>query len=121
MDKAYTHLSLLKDEISKCIKCGVCMAGCPTYAMTKDETMVARGRLTLSGAVLDGRITASRRFEEAITSCIGCLTCDVTCPSGVRIGEVMFAAKAEIAETRGLNILEKAAAKFVIGFRWPLS
>jgi len=121
MDKAYTHLSLLKDEISKCIKCGVCMAGCPTYAMTKDETRVARGRLTLAGAVLDGRITVSRRFEEAVTSCIGCLTCDLNCPSGVRIGEVMFAAKAEIAETRGLNIVERIASKFVVGCRWPLS
>src|SRR3972149_1884349 len=86
MDNTYTHLALLKDEISKCIKCGVCMAGCPTYAMTKDETMVARGRLTLAGAVLEGRITASRRFEEVITSCIGCLTCDVNCPSGVQVG-----------------------------------
>lgn len=121
MDKAYTHLALMKDEIAKCIKCGVCMAGCPTYAMTKDETMVARGRLTLAGAVLDGRITASRRFEETITSCIGCLTCDVNCPSGVRIGEVMFAAKAQIAETRGLNVLEKIASKFVVRFRWPLA
>src|SRR3989304_1269357 len=121
MDKAYTHLASLKDEISKCIKCGVCMAGCPTYAMTKDETMVARGRLTLSGAALDGRITASRRFEEAVTSCIGCLSCDVSCPSGVRIGEVIFAARAQIAETRGLNIFERIASKFVVGSRWPLS
>ena len=50
MNKAYTHLASLKDEISKCIKCGVCMAGSPTYAMTKDETTVARGGLTLAGA-----------------------------------------------------------------------
>ena len=81
------------------------MAGCPTYAITRDETMVARGRLMLAGASLDGRIEASAKLKESINSCIGCLTCDVDCPSGVKVGEIIFAAKAQMAETRGLNLL----------------
>ncbi len=119
-EKAYTYLTPLKDEISKCIKCGACMAGCPTFMITKDETMVARGRLTLVRAALDGRIEPSGRLKESITSCIGCLTCDVNCPSGVKIGDIIFAAKAQIAKTRGLNLIEKIASKWVVGLRWPL-
>ncbi len=119
MDKSYTYLMPLKDEIAKCIKCGVCMAGCPTYAITRDETMVARGRITLIGATLNGRIEPSSKLEDFITSCIGCLTCDVNCPSGVKIGEIIFAAKAQIAESRGMNIFEGMACR-VVGLRWPL-
>lgn len=120
MEQSYTYLSPLKEEINKCIKCGVCMTGCPTFAVTRDESRVARGRITLVGAALDGRIEVSGKLEEAIGSCIGCLTCDVNCPSGVRIGEIIYAAKAQIAETRGMNILERVASKGVVGLRWPL-
>ena len=48
--KQLNYLASVKNEVSKCIKCGICMAGCPTYGVTKDETMVARGRLRLIGA-----------------------------------------------------------------------
>ena len=120
MENTHRYLAPLKGEIYKCIKCGVCMAGCPTYAITKDETMVARGRLALVGATLDGRIETSGRLKESITSCIGCLACDINCPSGVKIGDIIFAAKAQIAEARGLNIFEKIASKLIVGFRWPL-
>ncbi len=114
------YLASVKDEIYKCIKCGTCMTGCPTYGITKDETMVARGRINLVGAVLDGRIKTTERFEGMITSCIGCLTCDMNCPTGVKVSEIIFAAKAHIADTMGLGIIEKIASKLVVRFRWPL-
>ena len=120
MNKDYTFLAPLRDEVLKCIKCGLCMAGCPTYGITKDETMVARGRLTLIKAVMEGGIDASDKYERYITSCIGCLTCDINCPSNVKIGDIIFAAKAQLAATNGLNIIEWMASRLVVGLRWPL-
>ncbi|MBI5193893.1 MAG: (Fe-S)-binding protein [Nitrospirae bacterium] len=114
------YLSSVKDEIYKCIKCGTCMTGCPTFGITRDETMVARGRINLVGAVLDGRIETTERFEGMITSCIGCLTCDTNCPTGVKVSEIIFAAKAHIADKSGLGIIEKIASKIVLRLRWPL-
>lgn len=97
------------------------MAGCPTYGVTKDETMVARGRLSLIGANIAGRIEMSEMLDDTITSCIGCLTCEVNCPSGVKIGEIIFAAKAQMAENRGLGIIGRLMSRAVVGQRWPLS
>jgi len=115
------YLASVKNEVSKCIKCGICMAGCPTYGVTKDETMVARGRLSLIGANIAGRLEMSEILDNTITSCIGCLTCEVTCPSGVKVGEIIFAAKAQMAENRGLGILGRFMSRVVMGQRWPLS
>ena len=115
------YLASVKNEVSKCIKCGICMAGCPTYGVTKDETMVARGRLSLIGANIAGRLEMSEILDNTITSCIGCLTCEVTCPSGVKVGEIIFAAKAQMAENRGLGILGRFMSRAVVGQRWPLS
>jgi glycolate oxidase iron-sulfur subunit len=97
------------------------MAGCPTYAVTKDETMVARGRLSLIGANIEGRLETSDILDNTITSCIGCLTCEVNCPSGVKVGEIIFAAKAQMAENRGLGIPGRFMSRAVVGQRWPLS
>jgi len=115
------YLASVKNEVSKCIKCGICMAGCPTYAVTKDETMVARGRLSLIGANIEGRLETSDILDNTITSCIGCLTCEVNCPSGVKVGEIIFAAKAQMAENRGLGITGRFMSRAVVGQRWPLS
>lgn len=115
------YLASVKNEVSKCIKCGICMAGCPTYGVTKDETMVARGRLSLIGANIEGRLETSDILDNTITSCIGCLTCEVNCPSGVKVGEIIFAAKAQMAENRGLGIPGRFMSRAVVGQRWPLS
>lgn len=115
------YLASVKDEVAKCIKCGICMAGCPTYTVTKDETMVARGRLSLIGAAIAGRLETSETFDNTITSCIGCLTCEVNCPSGVRVGEIIFSAKAQLAENRGLGVTGRFMSRVVVGQRWPLS
>ena len=115
------YLASVKNEVSKCIKCGICMAGCPTYGVTKDETMVARGRLSLIGANIAGRLETSATLDDTITSCIGCLTCEVNCPSGVKVGEIIFAAKAQMAENRGLGLIGRFMSRTVVGQRWPLS
>ena len=120
-DFRVNYLASVKNEVSKCIKCGICMAGCPTYAVTKDETMVARGRLSLIGANIEGRLETSDILDNTITSCIGCLTCEVNCPSGVKVGEIIFAAKAQMAENRGLGITGRFMSRAVVGQRWPLS
>ena len=119
--KQLNYLESVKNEVSKCIKCGICMAGCPTYGIARDETMVARGRLSLIGANIAGRLGMSETLDDTITSCIGCLTCEVNCPSGVKVGEIIFAAKAQMAENRGLGIIGRLMSRAVVGQRWPLS
>lgn len=41
------EMELLFDELDRCLRCGFCMAVCPTYGATGQEQFVARGRLNL--------------------------------------------------------------------------
>jgi glycolate oxidase iron-sulfur subunit len=106
-----TLLEQQRDAVDHCVKCGACHAVCPTYQATGDEAQVARGRLSLVEAVLDGELEQTRGFYERISRCIGCMACDTICPSGVRIHEVILAAKADLAASRNSGRLARMATR----------
>ncbi|MBI5197372.1 MAG: (Fe-S)-binding protein [Nitrospirae bacterium] len=120
MTQTLSYLGPYRNEVERCIQCGICMPTCPTYAVGKDETLVARGRLMLIKGVLDERLKISAVFEDRISSCIGCFACDAACPREVKIGDIIYAAKAQIAESRGLSPPARFASRVVVGWRWPL-
>lgn len=100
-----------RDAVYRCVKCGACQAVCPTYQATGDEARVARGRISLLEAVLDGRLSFSRGLDERISSCAGCLACDAACPSGVNIHGALLAARADIAASRRRHRLTRLAVR----------
>jgi glycolate oxidase iron-sulfur subunit len=73
----------LRAEMDRCAKCGQCRSVCPVFIETGDEASVARGRISLAEALLDGRIGYSKRLQESFSQCLDCLHCDADCPSGV--------------------------------------
>ncbi len=66
-----------------CVHCGFCNATCPTYLLTGNELEGPRGRIYLLKNLLEGNIEASASTAEHIDNCLGCLSCETTCPSGV--------------------------------------
>ncbi len=52
----------LRAEMDRCAKCGQCRSVCPVFIETGDEAGVARGRISLAEALLDGRIGYSARL-----------------------------------------------------------
>ncbi|MBX5465555.1 MAG: (Fe-S)-binding protein [Clostridia bacterium] len=93
------------EQIAHCIKCGFCLPACPTYALTQREAASPRGRLALVEAVREGRIEPDAWFAEQMYFCLGCRACESACPSGVRYGEVLEAARAELARLPGIDPL----------------
>ena len=81
------------DEIKKCILCGSCQAVCPVYAESLDETKVARGRMALLNAVLEGELDLTPGLSEILATCIGCKACSEHCPSGAAADLANLAAK----------------------------
>ena len=102
------YLDRYKEEASRCVRCGGCQATCPTYAYSGDESMVARGRMSLVEAVIDNRLDLTKGFAKAIDSCLDCKACMKSCPSGVKVDEIIYAAKAEINAAKGCSPFKDA-------------
>lgn len=107
------YLNQYKNEVDHCVRCGGCQATCPTYTYSGDESMVARGRMALVQAVIEGRLGFTDGFEKSIDSCLDCKACTKSCASDVKVDEIIYAAKAEITAANGCNPLEKMLAKNV--------
>ena len=72
-----------------CVHCGFCNATCPTYLLTGNELEGPRGRIYLMKSALESPHETSARTLEHIDNCLGCLSCETTCPSGVNYGHLL--------------------------------
>ncbi len=65
-------------EILSCAQCGACVAGCPVYRATGDETLTARGKfLTIKKALEKGELELSKALP--LYFCLRCGRCDEEC------------------------------------------
>ncbi len=83
-------------DILRCVHCGLCLNHCPTYIELGLETESPRGRLYLIRAVSQGRIPVTENVVRHLDLCLQCRNCQAVCPSGVRFGQIMEEARAEI-------------------------
>jgi glycolate oxidase iron-sulfur subunit len=96
-----------KDAMMNCMKCGDCMAVCPTFAITGDESAVARGRIRLIKAFEDGEIELTDTLVDKINSCMMCMACTANCPSGVQVDKLILSARKKIAQENGLPLFKR--------------
>jgi glycolate oxidase iron-sulfur subunit len=67
-----------------CIRCGLCLAVCPTYREYLSETASPRGRVALTRKGLEGELELSPNLIEQMYACFACLACNEACPVGIR-------------------------------------
>lgn len=67
-----------------CIRCGLCLASCPTYREHLTETASPRGRVALARMALEGKLRLSPNLIEQMYSCFACMACGDICPVGIR-------------------------------------
>ena len=103
------ELVRIQSEIDKCMRCGFCMAVCPVYGVEKDEKAVARGKIAVTQAVLDGELEIDDpRVTEALFNCLVCTSCVQNCPTGVRLDRIVIEARAAMARKNGLPWMKAA-------------
>jgi glycolate oxidase iron-sulfur subunit len=67
-----------------CIRCGLCLAVCPTYREYLKETPSPRGRVALARKGLEGQLELTPNLIEQMYSCFACMACNEICPVGIR-------------------------------------
>jgi glycolate oxidase iron-sulfur subunit len=102
------HPGLARELVEDCVHCGFCLDSCPTYVLWAKETDSPRGRiLQIADAASDG----GRLSEETVAhidSCLGCLACVTSCPSGVRYDRLIELVRPEVERQHERGAAERA-------------
>lgn len=94
-------------EINKCAKCGKCRSICPVFIETGNESMVARGRISLAEALRDGEIFYTKQLRDYLLSCKKCLRCSSICPSGVDYDFIIQTMTDDLANHIGIWLIPR--------------
>src|SRR6202041_1559010 len=105
-------------DLDRCVHCGLCLNACPTYRELRVEMDSPRGRIYQMVQVSNGApITDS--YREHIDLCLACRGCETACPSGVKDGRLIEAARADIEDRRSRPLLARIARKMVFDVLLP--
>ncbi|HXO84319.1 MAG TPA: heterodisulfide reductase-related iron-sulfur binding cluster [Gemmatimonadales bacterium] len=98
------------EGLDACVHCGFCLQACPTFLATGDESDSPRGRIELMRALERGDLEVTdTALAYHLDRCLGCRACEPVCPSGVRYGQGLEAARSRIAEAKGTPLLARMA------------
>lgn len=108
----------LQDEINKCAKCGKCRSICPVFIETGNESMVARGRISLAEALRNGEIFHTELLRDYLLSCKKCLRCSSICPSGVDYDRIIQTMLDDSANHLGIWLIPRLIFRLFLTRRW---
>jgi glycolate oxidase iron-sulfur subunit len=119
MKSVNSHQELLKilphdDILQQCMHCGLCLATCPTYDLTKMERSSPRGRIYMIKSVARGEMEVSETFAEEMNFCLDCQACETACPAGVKYGRMVETARVVVDESIHKNKLSVKLKRFLL-------
>ena len=106
--------------IDACVHCGFCLSTCPSYRVIGKETDSPRGRIYLMDGINEGDIPLSLAIVQHFDTCLGCLACVTTCPSGVQYDQLIESTRAQVERNHLRSLPEKALRQFIFStFPYP--
>ncbi|MFK7831062.1 MAG: glycolate oxidase subunit GlcF [Congregibacter sp.] len=107
------------EAIEACVHCGFCLATCPTYLDSRDERDSPRGRIYLIKELLE-TAQSDRTAQYHLDRCLTCRSCETTCPSGVRYGDIIDSGRTLLEEKvsrRPVDYLRRKILRLVVPYR----
>jgi glycolate oxidase iron-sulfur subunit len=106
--------------IDSCVHCGFCLSTCPSYRVIGKEMDSPRGRIYLMDAINEGEIALNTATVQHFDSCLGCLACVSTCPSGVQYDKLISATRHQVERNYSRNWLDNLFRKLIFSlFPYP--
>ena len=106
--------------IDSCVHCGFCLSTCPSYRVIGKEMDSPRGRIYLMDGINEGEIPLSPATVQHFDSCLGCLACVTTCPSGVQYDQLIAATRPQVERNHPRSLPEKVLRQFIFSvFPYP--
>ncbi|HHH43674.1 MAG TPA: (Fe-S)-binding protein [Gammaproteobacteria bacterium] len=99
----------------RCVKCGLCLPHCPTFALTGNEADSPRGRISLMQALGEQEVLWSDGLFRHLDQCLHCGACEAMCPSGVPFGRLMDEARVVIEPRRQRSLLQRLLRRTGLG------
>src|SRR5439155_6114840 len=101
-----------------CVHCGFCLPSCPTYVLWGREADSPRGRVYLIKAGLEGRAVLDASYQRHFDTCLGCMACLTSCPSGVQYDRLIEATRPQL-ERHGERSIANRAFRSLIFSLFP--
>ena len=106
--------------IDSCVHCGFCLATCPSYRVIGKEMDSPRGRIYLMDAINKGKAAIDQTTSQHFDSCLGCLACVTTCPSGVQYDQLIAATRPQIERNQSRSLPDKLIRALIFNlFPYP--
>ena len=106
--------------IDTCVHCGFCLSNCPSYRVIGKEMDSPRGRIYLMDAINEGEIALNTATVQHFDSCLGCLACVTTCPSGVQYDKLISATRHQVERNYSRNWLDQLFRQLIFSlFPYP--
>lgn len=108
------------DLINTCVHCGFCLATCPSYRVIGKEMDSPRGRIYLMDAINKGEAPLAKATSEHFDTCLGCLACVTTCPSGVQYDRLIAATRPQVERNVPRNLGDRLIRTLIFSlFPYP--
>jgi glycolate oxidase iron-sulfur subunit len=106
--------------IDACVHCGFCLSTCPSYRVLGTESDSPRGRIYLMDAINEGEAPLSPISVQHFDSCLGCLACVTTCPSGVQYDQLIAATRPQVERNHDRPLADRLFRQLIFSlFPYP--
>lgn len=120
--KGFDHKNPPQQElIDTCVHCGFCLSTCPSYRVIGKEMDSPRGRIYLMNAIKKGEAALAEATTQHFDSCLGCLACVTTCPSGVQYDQLIAATRPQVERNQPRTLKDRLIRTLIFNiFPYPL-